>query len=294
MLAIHSNAVSDWSEWFDIGGIDSSGLRRWANSVGGELFGVSRINGRVWRTSQVVPGESLRWADWEDFSGRSKPDSNSAGCFAATFPRRKSWPQRKDRACHRSKCRWAPGGFRRLAHNSTLLHRWEKFADGSIVVSGRLGKRGAAYPAVITDDEGNLEVFAVDLTTATSSIIGANQPASDWLDWSSLDQASFQYIRAHGKSTKVCPITWSRPLRKRGRFSLVGTRDGWRGLMACPLLPQCQKHAAMKLVHHALCADQSARFDRHRWRGADLFEQRKVFPLRQNQRPVRRHCAGDF
>ncbi len=229
---LRSNDSTDWSDWYDLGGSILPGFAVGRNVLGRlEVFGVSRVSGRVRRICQAAAGENLIWSGWEDFSGDSKPDSNQVKDASRNFPGPQGLASNVRRGLATGQS--ADGRLEVFAisrTNSTLLHRWENFSDGSDRWSSwaSMGKQAQPFPAVIANEDGNLEVFAVDLNN--SDILNHRRQishASDWLDWSSLDQPVFQYNSRTWQTDEGLPDNVVQAIAQaHDGFLWVGTREG--------------------------------------------------------------------
>jgi ligand-binding sensor domain-containing protein/signal transduction histidine kinase len=229
---LHFNNSEEWSDWVDLGGSVLPGFVVAQNILGRlEVFGVSRADGRVKRICQAVAGESLRWSNWEDFSGDSKSISGEVKDASRNFPGPQGLARKVRTGLATSQSE--DGRLEVFAislTNNNLLHRWENFSDGSDRWSSwaSLGKQAQPFPAVIANEDGNLEVFAVDLNN--SDILNHRRQishASDWLDWSSLDQPVFQYNSRTWQTDEGLPDNLVQAIAQtRDGFLWVGTRDG--------------------------------------------------------------------
>ena len=168
------NGSSSWTKWESLGGAILPGFAVGQNTRGIlEVFGVNRTNGAVERICQASPANSENWTAWQDFAG-SLEDGLAVGQSADG--------------------RLEVMGINRS--DQMLAHRWEILNDGSDKWSAwaSLGKQARPFPAVGQNEDGNLEVFAVDLHNgATMNHKRQISRASDWLDWATMDHATFQY-----------------------------------------------------------------------------------------------------
>ena len=175
---LEPNTTTNWSGWVKLGGAILPTFVVGQNLAGRlEVFGVNATNQAVNRICQLTPANSTNWTPWLDFGGTVK-----AGLTLGQS---------------------GDGRLEVFAVNtldSLLLHRWEDYTNGSDVWSPwtSLGETARPCPAVGCNEDGDLEVFAVNPTN-TDFIRYRRQisSASDWLDWSSLDQPAFEYsVRA--------------------------------------------------------------------------------------------------
>lgn len=200
--------ADDWSEWRSLGGTILPGMATGQNAIGQlEVFAVNATNGAVNRIIQTNAGDSASWSGWVDFDGNMKPGLAVGRC-----------------------------GDTRLeilgvdAASGMLLHRWETLVNGSDRWSawGSLGAAAEPYPAVIANEDGDLEVFVFD--PDGSGIVNHRQQissASDWLDWSSLDNATFPYASRTWQSDEGLPDNLVQAISQTpDGYLWVGTRSG--------------------------------------------------------------------
>lgn len=205
----HSNATDGWSGWVNLGGSIRPGFVVVKNSVGRiEVFGVNTTNGAVNRICQSVPSVSTDWTGWQDFGGDMKPGLATG--------------QSADKRLEI---------FGVNASDGTLLHRWELYVHGEDKWSPSwtdTGEKTAATPAVGLTDDGDLDVFAVD--PVNRDIIRHRRQissASDWLDWSSLDQPVFPYALRLWQVDEGLPDNLVQAITQTADgFLWVGTRGG--------------------------------------------------------------------
>lgn len=197
-----------WSNWEDLGGTISPGFVIGENALGRlEVFGVNRTNGAVNRICQATPDSSTNWTAWQDFGANLKPGLAIG----------RSGDQRLEI-------------FGVNAADSMLMHRWELWVNGSDKWSAwaKLGAKAGAAPAITVNEDGDSEVFAVD--PANENIIRYRRQissASDWLDWSSLDQPVFPFACRSWQVDEGLPDNFVEALAQTGDgFLWVGTRDG--------------------------------------------------------------------
>ena len=166
------------------------------------------------------------------------------------------------------------GGWRSSpidSHDHTLLHRWELYSGGSDQWSrwASLGITAQPYPAVVANEEGDLEVFAVDVKD--SAVLNHRRQisrASDWLDWSSLDQPNFRYGSRTWQTDDGLPHNDVQALAQTlDGYLWVGTLAGLARfdglnftLVAPPSAPELQNASIT-----ALCADREGAL----WIGTD-------------------------
>jgi ligand-binding sensor domain-containing protein/signal transduction histidine kinase len=200
-------AGSAWSEWVSLGRAATPGFVADHNNRGIlEVFIVERNTGHVQRLCQLTAGSSDQWRPWEDFGARIVPGLSLG----------KSGDGRIEIMAV-------------SAENGILLHRWENLVDGSDLWSAwaPLGIASRPAPAVIKNEDGDMEVFAVDV--AHPGQINHRRQisrASDWLDWSSLDQAPVQYSSRSWQTDEGLP--------NNNVQAIAQTRDGylWAGTRA--------------------------------------------------------------
>jgi ligand-binding sensor domain-containing protein/signal transduction histidine kinase len=219
---LRSDKDSAWSEWVSLGGSPSPGMIVGQNILGlAEVFTVNRLSGCLERICQTIPGESRVWSKWEDFSGVNSTN--------AVHPIRDANNVRPGLGIGQS----GEGRLEIFAVSRTddmLMHRWEDFSDGSDRWSSwaSLDKKAQPYPAVITGEDENLEVFAVDLNN--NAILNHRRQisrGSDWLDWSSLDTPVFQYNSRIWQTDEGLPDNVVQSIAQTlDGFLWVGTRQG--------------------------------------------------------------------
>ena len=205
---LRTNATTQWSRWINLGGSILPGIGTGQNTAGRlEVFGVNRTNGAVNRICQSTPGDSAEWSVWSDFGGEVK-DSVAVG----------------------------QGGGGRLeifavnATDSMLLHRWELFPNDSDKWSAwaAMGETVQPYCAASLNEDGNLEVFGVDPTN--NDVIHHRRQisyASDWLDWSTLDQPLHDYASQAWHVSEGLPDNLVQAITQSSDGYLwVGTREG--------------------------------------------------------------------
>lgn len=203
-----ANRSEDWSDWSNLGGAVLPGLATGLNAAGQlEVFAVNATNGAVNRIIETNASDSGSWSGWVDFEGNMKPGLTAGRC-----------------------------GDDRLevmgvdAASGALLHRWETLVDGSDKWSGwaSLGAAARPYPAVIANEDGDLEVFVED--PDEPGVINHRQQissASDWLDWGSLDSTTFQYESRTWHSDEGLPDNLVQAIAQTpDGYLWVGTRAG--------------------------------------------------------------------
>jgi ligand-binding sensor domain-containing protein/signal transduction histidine kinase len=202
------NTTNDWSDWTSLGGAILPGFVVAENAAGRlELFAVNRTNEAAIRIYQVIPSDSRYWTAWQDFGANIK-----AGLAVGQ------------------------SGDGRLelfvinATNSMLLHRWELLVNGSDQWSTwtGLGQKTESAPAVGANEDGDLEVFAVDPNDEdTIHYRRQISAASDWLDWSSLDQAVFARASRSWQADEGLPNNLVQAITQTiDGFLWVGTHGG--------------------------------------------------------------------
>lgn len=205
---IQPNTTDDWSSWASLGGNILSQFVVGQNAAGRlEVFGVNDATHAVNRICQVTAATSTNWTPWLDFGGSVK-----AGLSLG-----QSGDQRME-------------VFAVNADDSMLLHRWEDFANGSDVWSHwtSLGEAALPCPAVGCDEDGDLEVFAVNPTNQDSIRYRRQiSSASDWLDWSSLDQPASGYTARAWQVDEGLPDNLVQAITQTpDGYLWVGTRAG--------------------------------------------------------------------
>ncbi|HEX4121699.1 MAG TPA: two-component regulator propeller domain-containing protein [Verrucomicrobiae bacterium] len=229
---LQANDSVDWSAWDSLGGGIVPGFAVSQNIVGRvEVFAISKTDHGIKRIVQATPGKSSQWSGWEDFGGeirvvpsstadahrRSLPSQGLAESFQAGLA-----------ADHSADGRIEIFGVSRI--DDSLLHRWEDYCDDSDRWSpwGSLGKRAQPYPAVIMNEEGTLEVFAEDLRDgAVLNHRRQISDASDWLDWATLDQPTFQYNSRTWQTDEGLPANLVQAITQTlDGFLWVGTGQG--------------------------------------------------------------------
>ncbi len=204
----YANSSEAWSPWTTLGGSILPGMAAGQNAAGQlELFGVNASNRVVNRIIQTNASDSASWSEWVDFDGKMK-----TGLAVG---------QSRDRRLEVLAVDAASG---------MLMHRWETLTNGSDRWSGwaSLGAAAQPYPAVTANDDGNLEVFAFD--PGQRDVINHRQQiskASDWLDWASLDNTTFQYESRTWHSDEGLPDNLVQAIAQTSDgFLWVGTRSG--------------------------------------------------------------------
>jgi ligand-binding sensor domain-containing protein/signal transduction histidine kinase len=226
------NASQTWAAWENLGGSIQPGFVVNKNVIGRvEVFGISSAGDRARRIFQAWPGQSDAWSDWEDFSRNFNPDSNRVYQLARKLLQPGDVGDRLISGLatgHSADGRIEVFAVSRNGH--TLLHRWENFADDSDRWSDwdTLGAQAQPYPAAVENDDGNIEVFATDFTN--NDIINHRSQishASDWLDWSSLDQPVFRYNSRTWQTDEGLPDNVVQAIAQtRDGFLWIGTRRG--------------------------------------------------------------------
>lgn len=201
-----SNATDDWSPWINLGGSIWPGFAIAQNVLGRmEVFAVNRTNNQAARICQKRPGDTT-WTGWENFDATLKPG------IAAQLT-----ADRLEIIAVNAK-------------DDQLLHRWETLADGSDQWSAwkEMGAKAQPYPAMAPDEDEDLEVFAVDVENPT--VLNHKRQisrASGWLDWSSLDHATFQYSSRTWQVDEGLPHNVVQAIAQtRDGYLWVGTHQG--------------------------------------------------------------------
>lgn len=203
-----SDDSSDWSGWTNLGGTILPNLAVGQNSIGIlEVFAVNATNHSVNRICQARANDSSNWSPWIDFGEDVKTGLAVGRCV-----------------------------FNRLeimgvnSTNDLLIHRWETLTNGSDHWStwASLGSTSRPYPAVHPNEDGDLEVFAVDLTN--SNVINHRRQissSSDWLDWSSLDNTTFEYASRTWHTDEGLPDNVVQAIAQTpDGYLWIGTRAG--------------------------------------------------------------------
>ena len=205
---LQPDTTNDWSGWAGLGGTILPQFVVGQNSAGRlEVFGVNATNHAVNRICQTLAASSTNWTPWLDFGGTVK-----AGLSVG-----QSGDGRLE-------------VFAVNVEDSMLLHRWEDFVNGSDVWSHwtSLGETSLPCPAVGCDEDGDLEVFAVNPTN--NDFIRYRRQisaASDWLDWSSLDQPALGYTARAWQVDEGLPDNLVQAIAQTpDGYLWVGTRVG--------------------------------------------------------------------
>src|SRR6185437_6726599 len=201
------NANADWSHWVSLGGSIMPGFAVEENALGDvEVFAVSRTNSAV-RIYQVTPGDSERWTQWMSFT-QSQPATNQIAREAPQGLRRYGHDLEPGLTAAKSGIGSRMEVFAVSAVDGTILHRWERDHGGSDDWSPwtTMGKRTAPYVAVAANEDNNLEIFALD-PSGDDVIYHRRQISSarDWLDWSTLDDPTFQYAARTWRTDEGLP-----------------------------------------------------------------------------------------
>jgi ligand-binding sensor domain-containing protein len=240
---------ADWSHWRDLGGSIFPGFVVGRNAVGVlEVFAIERSTHRAQRIRQSAPGNSSQWTGWEDFGGDFEPGLALG----------QSADQRLEL----------------IAVGRTtleLMHRWENLVTGADQWSSwaGMGQRAQAAAAVGQNEDGNLEVFALD-PDEPGRINHRRQisRASDWLDWSSLDQRTFRYTTRTWQTDEGLPANSVQAIAQtQDGYLWVGTSAGlarFDGLAFTAANAPC----APELDHCSITA-LAAAADRSLWVGTD-------------------------
>jgi ligand-binding sensor domain-containing protein/signal transduction histidine kinase len=239
------NGTNGWSDWTSLEGCIQSGFGARPNVLGRmEIFAVNCTNKHVQRIAQVTPSDSLHWTGWDNFGG----DFESGVIIG----------------------RSADGRLEIIAvdaRDATLLHRWEILATGADEWSewASLGAKSQPHPAVIANEDGDLEVFAVDVQhPATINHRRQISRASDWLDWASLDHATFQYSSRRWQIDEGLPHNTVQAIAQtRDGYLWVGTRGGLARFDGVAFTPFDLGGAGHSIT--ALCADRQGAL----WIGTD-------------------------
>jgi ligand-binding sensor domain-containing protein/signal transduction histidine kinase len=164
-----------WSAWADLGGNGVPEIAVGRNKDGRlEVFAVNPKDNSVCRTCQIAAGDSTQWTAWMDF-------------YAANV-----WPGVVVTASGDGRLE----AFAVNTKDSKLWHCWQMKPDGSDLWSGwrSMDWPVQSTPAAGCNDDGNLELFAVERNHPEAldykrQISGS----SDWLDWERMNHASFAY-----------------------------------------------------------------------------------------------------
>ena len=205
---LKTNTTSEWLDWESLGGDIAPGFVVGTDRGGRfELFGVNRTNGETLRICEAEPASSSQWTSWRSFGGDMKPELAIAKC--------------------------AYGRLEILGVNATnlmLMHCWEVYTNDSDVWSGwaDLGEKSGKGPVVLPNEDGDMEVFAVD--PADPDVIHHRRQfgsSNDWLDWSSLEHHTFPYRSRTWQSDEGLPDNLVQAITQTADgFLWVGTRSG--------------------------------------------------------------------
>jgi ligand-binding sensor domain-containing protein/signal transduction histidine kinase len=199
---------SEWTEWSSLGGSLLPGFAVSSNVLGRvEVFAVSTTNNNVERICQNKPGDSRHWGNWTNFGFQAKP-----GLVVG---------QSSDRRLELIAIGLA---------DSRLMHRWEMLPNGVDQWSpwGDLGITTIDYPAVVANEDGDLEVFVVD--PENPEILNHRRQiskSSGWLDWSRLEHPTFQYSSRTWQTDEGLPHNTVQAIAQgRDGYLWVGTHAG--------------------------------------------------------------------
>jgi ligand-binding sensor domain-containing protein/signal transduction histidine kinase len=299
----HPGSNGDWSGWVGLGGAIEPGFAVGQNVLGLlEVFAVAQTNNGMVRICQTAPGESSKWTAWRGFSGRlpmagpepassSRPNTSRtalsspgvltpSGTNSAVPPRTRTGSADAVRpvvSAVKPDLATAQSADSRMevfavdAQKMTLLHRWETLVDGSDEWSAwaSMGETTPSCAAVGQNEDGNLEVFAVDLTDRRR-INHRRQisQASDWLDWSSLDHPTFDYSTRTWQSDEGLPDNVVAAITQtQDGYLWVGTQAGLARFDGMTFT--CFDSKNTPAIHNssitALCRDRNGRL----WIGTD-------------------------
>ena len=225
-----ANTTNNWSDWSDLGGAIQPGFAVGQNTAGClEVFAAQQGSSRVIRAKQLVPGASTSWWPWSDFAeyqGTNPPPSTRD--FVTQW---KGLGTNVDSGLVVGK-----SGDGRLevfaveAGSGNLLHRWETMVRGEDLWSpwAAMGITAQPGPVVATNEDGDLELFARD--KSEPDLIHHRRQissASDWLDWTSLDDQTPQYYSRTWQSDEGLPDNLVQAITQTADgFLWVGTRSG--------------------------------------------------------------------
>ncbi|MDB6021100.1 MAG: hypothetical protein JWQ04_957, partial [Pedosphaera sp.] len=203
-----ANGKIQWSPWQSLGGAILPGFAVGQHPDGHlELFAVNSTTGRLNHISQTFTG-GAGWSAWSDF-GVSVETGVAVG----------------NNADGRMEVFGVNG------KDSTMLHRWQASTDprnSRWSPWSRMEGSVLPYPAVSRNQDGNLEIFAInkmDVNTLDHKRqISAN---SDWLDWFSMDHAPLQYSAHAWQVEDGLPNNMVRAVTQTlDGYLWVGTRGG--------------------------------------------------------------------
>ena len=205
---LHANASNDWSGWSSLGGTISPGFAVAQNMADElEVFAVNLLNGGVERICQTNASGSTNWTAWQDFGLTARPGlatGRSADRRIEVFAVRPT--------------------------DSMLVHRWELFTNTSDKWSTwtNIDEKVGTAPAVGVNEDGDLEVYVAD--PENNRVINYRRQissASDWLDWSSVDQPVFPYSLHSWQADDGLPDNVVQAITQSSDgFLWVGTRGG--------------------------------------------------------------------
>jgi len=203
-----ANEPANFCDWTSLGGSIETGFAVGQNVRGMlEVFAVRTGEHTVARTFQSSPSRSEKWSGWHDF-GAQVQRGIAAG-------------------------KTANGRLEIMAvrlEDGDLLHRWETMTDGSDKWSAWKDQQiqAARCPAIAPNEDGDLEVFAPALTNRTVLLHRRQfSEANGWLNWSTLDRATFQYSSRTWQSDEGLPDNVVQALAQTpDGFLWVGTRQG--------------------------------------------------------------------
>jgi len=270
---LNPNETGGWSPWASLGGSILPGFTASLNAVGRlEVFAIGKIDSEMRRITQQAPGDSSHWSQWTNFGGEIKPLPATAGDGRHYFQLAQGLANAFQTGLATGQSgdgRMEVFGVSRI--DGALLHRWEDYADDSDRWSAwtGLGKQSQPFPGVITDEEGNLEVFAVDSRNA--DVLNHRRQisnASDWLDWETLDKPMFEYNSRTWQTDEGLPDNLVQAIAQtQDGFLWVGTAHGlarFDGVSFTPFSDKNTPEIANSSIT-ALCAARSGAL----WIGTD-------------------------
>jgi ligand-binding sensor domain-containing protein/signal transduction histidine kinase len=199
---------SGWSAWAGLGGHGLPEIGVGRNKDGRlEVFAVNATDRTVGRICQVAAGDSTRWTEWTNLNGATF----SPGVVVAA-----SGDGRLE-------------AFAVHEKDSTLWHCWQMKPDGSDLWSDWKSMRWPVQstPAAGCNDDGNLELFAVERNhPEVLDYKRQISASSDWLDWERMDHASFAYASRTWQMDEGLPNNFVQ--------AIAQTTDGylWVGTLA--------------------------------------------------------------
>jgi ligand-binding sensor domain-containing protein/signal transduction histidine kinase len=250
-------ASNHWTEWKNLGGSILPGFVVGRDAMGFlEVFAVNGTNGVIDQICQAVPSDSARWTQWIDFGARIKPGLALGNTGSGRMEL-----------------------FAVDAGKGILLHRWEhkiSASAGDAALKNEsdwsswkpMGPATRTCPAVERNEDGDLELFAVD--ARSGKIIHRRQISSEsgWLDWSTLDHRTPQSSSRLWQIDEGLPDNLVQAITQtRDGYLWVGTSEGLARFDGTEFMAFTPKNtpALKSLSITALCADRDGAL----WIGTD-------------------------